>query len=30
MIIIIRNNLKKIKFYNLTKNYVRNNLFGYK
>lgn len=30
MIIIISNNLKKIKFYNLTKNYVRNNLFGYK
>lgn len=30
MIIIIGNNLKKIKFYNLTKNYVRNNLFGYK
>ena len=30
MIIIISNNLKKIKFYNLTKKYVRNNLFGYK
>lgn len=30
MIIIISNNLKKIKFYTLTNNYVRNNLFVYK
>lgn len=30
MIIIVSNNLKKIKFCILTNNYVRNNLFGYK
>lgn len=29
MIIITSDNLKKINLYNLTKNYVRNNLFGY-
>ncbi len=29
MIIAISNNPKKIIFYNLTRKYVRNNLFGY-